>query len=274
MTTTRTAIVTGASRGIGAEIARTLAADGWAVAVNFARNATAAEAVVSDINAAGGRAVAVQADLSQAAGATALFDDAEAALGPAGALVNNAGVMSLNRILETDDASLDAHIATNLAGPFRLMREAARRMPDGGRIVNLSSSVVGLYQPGYAAYAATKAGIEAVTKILSKEIGAAWHHRECRGARPGCHRPVHGRQKRRDRGPDPQHDPAWPTGRTGRHRKGGPVFDQRRRWVDQRPDAARQWRRCLTVRGMAGAETRRALAIAGRSGGTGHPATA
>ena len=171
MTTTRTAIVTGASRGIGAEIARTLAADGWAVAVNYARNATAAEAVVADINAGGGRAVAVQADLSQAASAATLFDDAEAALGPAGALVNNAGVMSLNRVSETDDASLDAHIATNLAGPFRLMREAARRMPDGGRIVNLSSSVVGLYQPGYAAYAATKAGIEAVTKILSKELG-------------------------------------------------------------------------------------------------------
>ncbi|MAQ81815.1 MAG: 3-ketoacyl-ACP reductase [Maritimibacter sp.] len=171
MTITRTAIVTGASRGIGAEIARTLAADGWAVAVNYARNATAAEAVVADINDGGGRAVAVRADLSQAAGAAALFDDAEAALGPAGGLVNNAGVMSLNRVSETDNASLDAHIATNLAGPFRLMREAARRMPDGGRIVNLSSSVVGLYQPGYAAYAATKAGIEAVTKILSKELG-------------------------------------------------------------------------------------------------------
>ncbi len=170
--TIRTAIVTGASRGIGAEIARVLAADGWAVAVSYANKSDAAAAVVDEIVAAGGRAAAVQADLSDPGAARALFDAAESALGPVALLVNNAGIMSLSSISETKDDMLDNHIATNLAGPFRLMREAATRIVEGGRIVNLSSSVVGLYQPGYAAYAATKAGIEAVTKILAKELGS------------------------------------------------------------------------------------------------------
>ncbi|WP_425050889.1 SDR family oxidoreductase [Psychromarinibacter sp. S121] len=170
--TIRTAIVTGASRGIGAEIARVLAADGWAVAVSYAHSSDAAAAVVDEIVAAGGRAAAVQADLSDPGAARALFDAAESVLGPVGLLVNNAGTMSLSSISETEDDMLDNHIATNLAGPFRLMREAATRIVEGGRILNLSSSVVGLYQPGYAAYAATKAGIEAVTKILAKELGS------------------------------------------------------------------------------------------------------
>ena len=167
----RTAIVTGASRGIGARIAEALAADGLAVAVNYASSPDQAEAVVARILVAGGRAVALHADLAQPDAARALYDAAEGALGPVGILVNNAGIMKLAPVAETGDAMLEQHLALNLAAPFRLMREAAKRMQGGGRIINFSSSVVGLYQPGYAAYAATKAAVEAVTHILAKELG-------------------------------------------------------------------------------------------------------
>ncbi|RVV97186.1 SDR family oxidoreductase [Mesobaculum littorinae] len=168
---TRTAIVTGASRGIGAEIARHLAADGIAVAVNYASSPDSAEAVVADISDRNGRAVAIQTDLTDPSAATRLFDAAEAAFGPVDILINNAGMMKLAPIAEADDAQIDAHMTLNLAAPVRLMREAARRLGAGGRIVSLSSSVVGLYQPGYGLYAGTKAAIEAVTHVLAKELG-------------------------------------------------------------------------------------------------------
>lgn len=170
-TSNRSAIVTGASRGIGAAIARRLAADGFSVVVNYARGREAAEAVVADIRAAGGQAVALAADLSDPRGAAVLFDGAEAAFGVVDALVNNAGVMKLAPIAKADDALFDAHVALNLGGVFRGMREAANRLRDGGRIVNFSSSVVGLYQPGYGVYAATKAAVEAMTHVLAKELG-------------------------------------------------------------------------------------------------------
>ena len=169
---TRTAIVTGASKGIGAAIAQRLARDGVAVVVNYARGRAEAEELVRTIETGGGKAIAVQADIADPAGLAALFDAGEKAFGGIDILVNNAGIMKTSPIAQTDDASFDTQIAINLGGVFRGMREGARRLRDGGRIVNFSSSVVGLYQPGYGVYAATKAGVEAMTHFLAKELGA------------------------------------------------------------------------------------------------------
>src|SRR5438445_7612800 len=168
---TRAAIVTGASKGIGAAIAQRLARDGVAVVVNYARGHAKAEAVVGAIEAEGGKAIAVQADIADPAGIASLFDAGEKAFGGVDILVNNAGIMKLSPIAQTDDAAFDNQIAINLGGVFRGMREGAKRLRDGGRIVNFSSSVVGLYQPGYGVYAATKAAVEAMTHILAKELG-------------------------------------------------------------------------------------------------------
>lgn len=166
----RVAIITGASRGIGASVAHRLARDGFAVVVNYAGDAESAEDVVRNIKNIGGTALAVQADVSDSAAVRKLFDQAEAAFGGVDALVNNAGVMKTTPMIETDDESFDRQIATNLKGTFNGMREAAKRVRRGGRIINFSSSVVGLYQAQYAVYAATKAGVEAMTHVLSKEL--------------------------------------------------------------------------------------------------------
>jgi len=168
--TDKTAIVTGASRGIGAAIAERLAKDGFTVVVNYAGGVAEAEALVARIEAAGGHAIAAQADVSDPAAVARLFDAAQAAFGGVDVLVNNAGVMKLASVADTDDALFDSQVAINLKGVFNTLREASRRMRDGGRIINLSSSVVGLYQPTYAAYAATKAGVEAMTHVLAKEL--------------------------------------------------------------------------------------------------------
>ena len=168
--TNKVAIVTGASRGIGAAIAERLAADGFTVLVNYAGGAAEAEALVQKIEAAGGRAIPAQADVSDAAAVARMFDAAQAAFGGVDVLVNNAGIMKLASIAESDDALVDSQIAINLKGSFNTLREAAKRLREGGRIVNLSSSLVGLYQPGYAVYAATKAGIEAITHVMAKEL--------------------------------------------------------------------------------------------------------
>jgi 3-oxoacyl-[acyl-carrier protein] reductase len=166
----KVAIVTGASRGIGAAIAKRLARDGMNVLVNFAGNAAEADALVREIEKAGGRAITAQADVSDSAAVARMFDAAEAAYGGVDVLVNNAGIMKLATLAETDDKLFDSQVAINLKGTFNTLREAARRLRQGGRIVNLSSSVVGLYQPTYAAYAATKAGVEAMTHVLTKEL--------------------------------------------------------------------------------------------------------
>ena len=167
----RVAIVTGASRGIGAAIAERLAKDGFTVLVNYSGDAAPAEALVARIEAAGGHARTAQADVSDPAAVRRLFDAAEVAFGGVDVLINNAGIMALGTLAEMDDAAFDRLIAVNLKGTFNTLREAANRLRSGGRIVNFSSSVVGLLQPTYGVYAATKAAVEAMTSILAKELG-------------------------------------------------------------------------------------------------------
>jgi 3-oxoacyl-[acyl-carrier protein] reductase len=169
-TQSKVAIVTGASRGIGAAIAQRLAHDGFTVVINYAGSAPEAEALAAEIEKAGGHAITSQADVSNAGAVARMFDAAEAAFGGVDVLVNNAGIMKLATLAESDDALFDSQIAINLKGSFNTMREASRRLRDGGRIINLSSSVVGLYQPTYAVYAASKAGVEAMTHVLTKEL--------------------------------------------------------------------------------------------------------
>ncbi|WP_339763887.1 SDR family oxidoreductase [uncultured Hoeflea sp.] len=168
----RVAIVTGGSKGIGAAIARRLAKDGIAVVVNYSRDAGPAEDVVHDIEADGGRAIAVAADIGSAYGLRSLFDAADKAFGGVDILINNAGMMQLSPIADVADEAFERQIAVNLGGVFRGMREAAKRLNEGGRIISFSSSVVGLYQPGYGVYAASKAAVEAMTHILAKELGS------------------------------------------------------------------------------------------------------
>jgi 3-oxoacyl-[acyl-carrier protein] reductase len=168
--TSKVAIVTGASRGIGAAVAQRLAKDGFTVVVNYSGSQAEAEAVVRKIEAAGGRALAAKADVSDPAAMRRLFDSAEAAFGGVDVLVNNAGIMQVTKLADSDDAMFDRHIAVNLKGAFNGMREAANRLRNGGRIINFSTSVIGLRAEGYGVYGATKAAIEAMTQILSKEM--------------------------------------------------------------------------------------------------------
>jgi len=164
------AIVTGSSRGIGAAIAERLAGDGFTVVINYAGKAAEAEALAAKIEEAGGRALTHKADVSDPEAVRRMFDAAETAFGGVDVLVNNAGIMRLATLAESDDALIDSQIAVNLKGVINTLREASRRLREGGRIINLSSSVVGLRAPTYAVYAATKAGVEAMTHILSKEL--------------------------------------------------------------------------------------------------------
>ncbi len=164
------AIVMGASRGIRATIAGRLARDGFAVAVTYASDSGAAGKVVSAIHAANGRAVAIKADVRNVAEVAALFDETEATLGKATLLVNNAGIMTLAPIAEMDDAAFDTMLAVNLKGVFNMLREAARRLEAGAKVINISSSITRLASPTYGPYAATKSGVEILTAILAREL--------------------------------------------------------------------------------------------------------
>ena len=166
----KVAIVTGASRGIGAAVAERLGRDGFSVIVNYSGSMEAADALVRKIQDAGGRALAVKADVSDARAVREMFETTVSKFGGVDVLVNNAGIMAVANIADTDDASFDKQIAINLKGTFNALREGAKRLRNGGRIINFSSSVVGLLQPTYAVYAGTKAAVEAMTSVLAKEL--------------------------------------------------------------------------------------------------------
>ncbi|KIG08857.1 SDR family oxidoreductase [Caballeronia concitans] len=166
----RVAIVTGASRGIGAAIARRLAREGFAVAINYASSAKEADALVEELRASGGAAIAVKADVANADDVRHLFDTVEAELGKVDALINNAGVLKTAPLADTSDALYDQTFGINVRGTFNTLREAASRMKAGGRIVNFSSTTLALNMPGYAIYNATKAAVEAFTHVFAKEL--------------------------------------------------------------------------------------------------------
>ncbi|MFL9915139.1 SDR family oxidoreductase [Paraburkholderia fungorum] len=164
------AIVTGASRGIGAAVAQRLAKDGFAVAVNHASSSTEADALVAELRAEGTQAIAVKADVSKADDVRRMFETTEQQLGKVDVLVNNAGVLKTVPLADTSDALYDQTFDINVRGTFNTLREAAARMNDGGRIVNFSSTTLALNMPGYAIYNGTKAAVEAFTHVFAKEL--------------------------------------------------------------------------------------------------------
>ena len=168
--TNKVAIVTGASRGIGAAVAERLAGDGFTVVINYSGDTRSAEVLARKIEGKGGRALVAKADVSDPDAVRGMFDTAEETFGGVDVHVNNAGIMKLAKIADSDDALFDQQLAVNLKGSFNAMREAAKRLRDGGRIVNFSTSVVGLKLETYGVYAATKSAVETMTAILSKEL--------------------------------------------------------------------------------------------------------
>lgn len=166
----RAAVVTGSSRGIGAATARRLARDGFAVTVNYLTNRDLADRVVADIKAAGGRAIVRQADVADPAAVKALFDAHDQAFGGVDVVVNNAGIMNVGPFAQMTDAAFDRMMATNVKGSFNVLREAARRTRDGGRIISLSSSIIKTPPPATGAYAATKSAQVLFSNVLAKEL--------------------------------------------------------------------------------------------------------
>ena len=166
----KVALVTGASRGIGAAVARRLASDGFSVVVNYASSSNEADALVAELKAAGAQAIAVKADVAKADEVRRMFEITEQQLGKLDVLVNNAGVLKTVPLADTSDALFDQTLNINLRGTFNTLREAAARLNDGGRIVNFSSTTLALNMPGYAVYNATKAAVEAFTHVFAKEL--------------------------------------------------------------------------------------------------------
>ncbi|MEN1886159.1 SDR family oxidoreductase [Streptomyces mirabilis] len=169
-TSRRVAVVTGGSRGIGRETAERLAADGYAVVVNYAGNEAEADKTVAAITEAGGEAIAVRADVADETEVAALFDATESTYGGVDVVVHAAGVMALAPLVDLDLDALDRMHRTNIRGTFVVDQQAARRLRAGGALINFSSSVIALAIPGYSAYAATKGAVEAMTLIVAREL--------------------------------------------------------------------------------------------------------
>ncbi len=166
----KTVIVTGASRGIGREIAKRLATDGFLVVVNYAENAAKADEAVEQIKAAGGHAIAAKANVAKDDEVAKLFDHTLAIFGEIDVVVHNAGIMTLSPIIKNDVKQFDSVIAANLHGAFLVLAQAAQHVTDGGRIIALSSSVLAKSFPGYGAYIASKAGVEGLVRVLANEL--------------------------------------------------------------------------------------------------------
>jgi 3-oxoacyl-[acyl-carrier protein] reductase len=168
----KVALVTGASRGIGRTVAVRLGRDGAAVVVNYAGSQQAARETVAAIEEAGGRAVAVQADVGKRADVERLFGETFQQFGRLDILVNNAGIMFNKPLAEVTEEEFDRIFAVNVKGTFLACQQAARRMEDGGRIINFSSSTTAMMLPTYGAYVATKGAVEQMSRVLAKELGA------------------------------------------------------------------------------------------------------
>lgn len=166
----RVAIVTGGSRGIGRAIALRLAQDGLAVVVNYAANEAAAQNTVETIRAAGATAIASRGDVGTPQDVERIFADARHAFGRIDVVVNSAGVMSLGTIADGNLSAFDAMIAVNLRGTFLMMSHAAQVLPDGGRFVALSSSVIAKNFPGYGPYIASKTAVEGLVRVFANEL--------------------------------------------------------------------------------------------------------
>lgn len=167
---TRVAIVTGASGGIGRAVAEKLAGDGMTVVVHYAGNRARAEETVAAIESTGGTAVALAGDVADEADMVALFDAAEARFGGVDVVVNTAGIMLLSPIVDLDLDDFDRMMRTNVRGTFVVSQQAAGRLRAGGALINFSTSVTRLQQPTYGAYAATKGAVEALTLVLAREL--------------------------------------------------------------------------------------------------------
>lgn len=168
--TSRTALVTGGSRGIGRAIAERLAADGFDVVVNYAGNAARARETVAAIESAGGRAIPIQGDVGNPDDVAALYAGAKQAFGRIDVVVNSAGVMPMVPVASSSLAEFDRVIATNLRGAFLVLAEAAANLVEGGRIIALSTSVIARSFPAYGPYIASKAGVEGLVRVLANEL--------------------------------------------------------------------------------------------------------
>ena len=167
----KTALVTGASGGIGRAVAKRLATDGFSIAVNYTGNAAKADEAAQEIISAGGRAVTIKADMSDAEEVTQLFAQTLGAFGSLDVVVHCAGIMPLSPIAKGDVELFDKVIATNLRGAFLVFCEAAKHIADGGRIIAFSSSVLAKAFPTYGAYVASKAAVEGLVHVLANELG-------------------------------------------------------------------------------------------------------